>query len=135
MRSSITIFLLGLILGSTLGIGGIWSQVVQPAYGEIEELNQEHGIMKSALDEAGKTLREVADELRQESDGSDEGTSPSPIPSGGIFPRNGGSGVVPSGVTPTARSSESTASSRPRALASRLETLATKLDEVQGAKK
>lgn len=64
MRSSITIFLLGLVLGSTLGIGGVWTQVVKPAYNQIDQLQQEHGVMESALDEAGKALLEVADELR-----------------------------------------------------------------------
>lgn len=139
MRSSFTIFLLGLVLGSTMGIGGIWTQVVQPAFEQINDLEQETGVMKGALDEAGETLREVAEELRSEAMGSDEGSSPTPIPTGSIFPRNGGNGVVPSGVSPTTRtngeSSASTTRSKPRALASRLESLATKLDEVKGAEK
>ena len=139
MRSSFTIFLLGLVLGSTMGIGGIWTQVVKPAYEQINNLEQEHGVMKGALAEAGETLREVAEELRSESMDSDEGSAPTPIPTGSIFPRNGGSGVVPSGVSPTTREStqpsDSSTRSKPRALASRLESLASKLDEVQKAEK
>jgi hypothetical protein len=83
MRSSLVIFLIGLVLGSTLGIGGVWTQVVQPAYTEIKELSDEQEIMQGALQEAETTIEEVAASLRNEaatpvSRGNVTGTSPAP---------------------------------------------------------
>ncbi|MCB9936372.1 MAG: hypothetical protein H6840_11850 [Planctomycetes bacterium] len=128
MRSSITIFLIGLVLGSTLGIGGLWTQVVQPAYQQIKELKDEQGVMKDALAEAGQTLREVAGSLRGDS-------APEPIPAGSIAPR---SGVAPEGITPQPRETTRTvtdlqATDR-RALAEKLDALAVKLDAAKIAK-
>lgn len=130
MRSSFTIFLLGLVLGSTLGIGGIWTQVVQPAGQKIRQLESEHGIMQTALDEAGKALKEVAVSLR-------EGESrPAPMSTGEIFPRNGGSSISPSGITPERTdSAERTLEPVERTrIADRLEKLALKLDDAKVGK-
>jgi hypothetical protein len=124
MRSSITIFLIGLVLGSTLGIGGLWTQVVQPAYGQIKELKDEQGIMREALSEAGQTLREVAGSLRGDS-------APAPIPGGTIAPR---SSLTPQGTAPSTTESVRAADLRPadrRAIADKLDALAVKLNTVQ----
>ena len=124
MRSSFMVFLIGIILGSTLGIGGIWTQVVQPAAQEIKELNEEHMIMESALDEAGEALREVAENLRSEG-------APAPITAGSIFPTGGGtSSVTPTGPTGTTSTRTSTRT-QPKEIAERLDTLATKLDSAR----
>ncbi len=66
MRQSLTILAIGFVLGATLGFGGLWTQVVQPAKAELQELESEHGVMKSALDAAEKTLEEAAKNLREE---------------------------------------------------------------------
>lgn len=130
MRSSFTIFLLGLILGSTLGIGGIWTQVVQPAGEQIQELQTEHGIMQQALDEAGKALKEVAGSLREESSG------PAPMSTGDIFPRNGGSSINPNGITGEKPKIEATPlkSADRTEIADRLDKLALKLDQAKTGK-
>ncbi|MCA8912632.1 MAG: hypothetical protein KDB82_13085 [Planctomycetes bacterium] len=135
MRSSFMIFLLGLVLGSTLGIGGIWSQVVQPAYQQINDLEQEHGVMQGALDEAGKTLREVAQELRSEATGSE---APAPLPTGSILPRTSGispSGIAPSTTTKTTATETTALTSNPNALAERLDKVAAKLDAAKTVEK
>lgn len=129
MRSSITIFLIGLVLGSTLGIGGLWTQVVQPAYGQIKELKDEQGIMREALTEAGQTLREVAGSLR-----GDSAPAPEPIPGGAIAPR---SSLVPEGTAPRTTESTHTTDLRTadrRAIADKLDALAVKLDTVKTEK-
>lgn len=129
MRSSITIFLIGLVLGSTLGIGGLWTQVVQPAYQQIKELKDEQGVMKDALAEAGQTLREVAGSLRGES-----APAPEPIPGGTIAPR---SSLTPEGTTPRTTESLRTTEFQPadrRAIADKLDALAVKLDTVKSEK-
>lgn len=126
MRSSITIFLIGLVLGSTLGIGGLWTQVVQPAYGQIKELKDEQGIMREALTEAGETLREVAGSLR-----GDSAPAPAPIPGGTIAPR---SSLTPQGTAPSTTESLRAADLQPadrRAIADKLDALAVKLNTVQ----
>ena len=130
MRSSFTIFLLGLILGSTLGIGGIWTQVVQPAGEELQKLETEHGVMQSALDEAGKALKEVAGSLREEASG------PAPMSAGDIFPRNGGSSINPSGITGEKSDTEATPlrSANRTEIADRLDKLALKLDQAKTGK-
>jgi hypothetical protein len=120
MRSSITIFVIGVVLGSTLGIGGLWTQVVQPAYKEIEELNDEHDVMQQALDEAGETLQEVATSLR-----SDAATAP-------VAPTSGGSGVV-APTQPTEAKTPLPVRDRKR-LAERLDGLAGKLDRARKRK-
>lgn len=129
MRSSLTIFLIGLVLGSTLGIGGLWTQVVQPAYQEIKELNEEHQVMESALNEAGETLREVAGSLRSETS-----SAPAPIKPGDILPSSGGtSGLAPQ---PTElKSGDGTTrlqSGDRKQIADRLDALAIKLDAAKG---
>jgi hypothetical protein len=126
MRSSITIFLLGLVLGSTLGIGGIWTQVAKPAYEQIHELEQREGVMQGALDEAGETLRDVAKQLRTEESGGD---APAPIPTGNIVPRT--EGIAPSGITPATTTRKVVAvnlRSNPGVLADRLDKVAARLD-------
>ncbi|MCA8916126.1 MAG: hypothetical protein KDB90_12000 [Planctomycetes bacterium] len=125
MRSSLTIFLIGLVLGSTLGIGGLWTQVVQPAYTEIKQLNDEHQVMQTALDEAGETLREVAGSLRDEA-----ASAPAPLRPGEILPKGSGtSGLAPqpSGVTP-AETTRSLQTTDRKQLADKLDALATRLD-------
>ena len=131
MRSSFTIFLLGLILGSTLGIGGIWTQVVQPAGEQIKQLETEHGIMQSALDEAGKALKEVAVSLRE------EGSGPAPMSTGEIFPRSGGSSIRPSGINPENPDPEPNKldTSDRKEVADRLDKLALKLDAAKSFKR
>ncbi|MCG3184919.1 MAG: hypothetical protein ICCCNLDF_03082 [Planctomycetes bacterium] len=129
MRSSITIFLIGLVLGSTLGIGGLWTQVVQPAYQQIKELKDEQGIMREALSEAGQTLREVAGSLRGEA-----APAPEPIPGGAIAPR---SSLTPEGTAPRTTESLRTTELQPtdrRAIADKLDALAVKLDTVKSEK-
>lgn len=66
MRNGLVIFVIGFLLGSTLGIGGIWTQVVKPAKEQIEELEREHGILSDAVDAAAKVLREAVAELRSD---------------------------------------------------------------------
>lgn len=129
MRSSITIFLIGLVLGSTLGIGGLWTQVVQPAYQQIKELKDEQGIMREALSEAGQTLREVAGSLRGEA-----APAPEPIPGGTIAPRRS---LTPEGTAPRTTESLRTTELQPtdrRAIADKLDALAVKLDTVKSEK-
>lgn len=130
MRSSFTIFLLGLVLGSTLGIGGVWTQVVQPAGEQFQKLETEHGIMQTALDEAGKALKDVATNLREESSG------PAPMSTGEIFPRSGGSSINPSGLTGEQPSTEVTPlkSADRTEIADRLDKLALKLDAAKTGK-
>lgn len=72
MRNGLVIFVIGFLLGSTLGIGGIWTQVVKPAKEQIEELEREHGILNDAVDAAAKVLREAVAELRS-------GPAPDPV--------------------------------------------------------
>lgn len=71
MRSSLTIFVIGFLLGSTLGIGGLYTQVLKPAWQEVEQLEEENGVMESALDEAGSALRNASERLR-----GDDGPAP-----------------------------------------------------------
>jgi hypothetical protein len=121
MRSSITIFVIGVVLGSTLGIGGLWSQVVQPAYREIEELNEEHDVMQGALDEAGETLQEVATTLRNDV-APFEGTKPGDT---------GGGTATP--LQPTAAKTALPPRER-KVLAERLDGLAGKLNKARKRK-
>ncbi|MCB9894508.1 MAG: hypothetical protein H6839_08665 [Planctomycetes bacterium] len=126
MRSSFTIFLIGLVLGSTLGIGGLWTQVVQPAYQEIKDLNEEHAVMESALNEAGETLREVAGTLRDEVTTT---SAPEPILPGEIIPKGGGtSGVTPQPTELKSGTPRSFRTADRKQLADKLDALATKLD-------
>jgi hypothetical protein len=130
MRSSFMIFLLGLVLGSTLGIGGIWTQVVQPAGEQIQQLEAEHGIMQTALDEAGKALKEVAANLRE------DGSRPEPINPADIFPSSEGSSIIPSGITPgeTAGETMKLGTSDRKEIAERLDNLALKLEAARAGK-
>jgi hypothetical protein len=119
MRSSITIFLIGLVLGSTLGIGGLWTQVVQPAYREIEELNEEHQVMEGALVEAEETIEEVAASLRED--------APTPLSSADV------TGLRP--VVPMPGATPATTSTRDRKdLATRLEKVRARMKQARAAK-
>ena len=60
------IFFMGMLLGSTLGFGGMWYQVVQPAMQEVQTLEDENGVLTDALNGAVETLREEANRLRGE---------------------------------------------------------------------
>jgi hypothetical protein len=71
MRNGLIIFGIGLVLGSTLGLGGVWTQVVKPAHEQIKQLELEHGILSSAVEKATDALRHAADELRGEPQPSD----------------------------------------------------------------
>lgn len=130
MRSSFMIFLLGVILGSTLGIGGIWTQVVKPAAEEFQELEEENGVMKTALDEAGTALQQVAKTLR-ESAGS---SGPMPLKSSEVIPLPSLPGSI-NPVTP-----ETKTEVQPRVapardtneLANQLDTLAERLAKTRG---
>jgi hypothetical protein len=126
MRSSITIFVIGVVLGSTLGIGGLWTQVVQPAYQEIEQLNEEQGVMQQALDEAGETLQEVATSLRSDAAPADA-TKPTEV-----APSSGGGGAV-APTQPTETKTALPVRERKR-LAERLDGLAGKLDRARARK-
>lgn len=66
MRNGLIIFAIGFVLGSTLGFGGMWTQVVVPAKEEIEKLEHDHGVLKDAVDMAADALRKAVDELRSE---------------------------------------------------------------------
>lgn len=118
MRSSFTIFLIGLVLGSTLGIGGLWTQVVQPAYHEIEELNEEHKIMEGALVEAEHAIEEVAASLRDE--------PPTPMSASDV------TGVKPEQPRPAAPATLRSRDSG--ALADRLEKVRARMKEARGDK-
>ncbi len=123
------IFLLGLVLGSTLGIGGIWTQVVQPAGVQLKQLEAEHGIMRSALDEAGKALKEVAGNLRAGE------SRPAPMTTGEIFPRSGGGSISPRGIAPTGSDPEPEPTNTDNIqIADRLDKLALKLDAAKAGK-
>ena len=68
MRSTLTTLAVGFILGATLGFAGLWTQVIQPAKEQIQELEAEHGILQSALDTATEALTKAATELRAEAE-------------------------------------------------------------------
>ncbi|MCC7509667.1 MAG: hypothetical protein IT464_09855 [Planctomycetes bacterium] len=91
MRSSLTIFVIGFVLGSSLGIGGLWTQVVQPTKAQLEKIEQENGVMQQAVESATKALKDAAKDLRAEADVTGAsvtgptttrppGTSPQPTP-------------------------------------------------------
>jgi len=131
MRSTITTLAVGFILGATLGFAGLWTQVIQPAKTQIQQLETEHGVMQSAIDAATEALTKAAGELRAEADltiapGTQAavGGGPSPLP----MPQP----VAPTQPQPAQPEAGSTARStrtatRTRQVATELEGLAAKL--------
>lgn len=121
MRSSLFVFVIGFLLGSTLGLGGLYTQVLQPAWQEMEELERENGVMKEVLQEAGTALREAADNLRE-----DDG--PRPMSTGDI---TGTDTTRTTRMTSEERETETTTIQRTdrRELVTRLETIAGRLEK------
>jgi hypothetical protein len=96
--------------------------VVQPAYGEIKQLNEEHQVMQGALDEAEKALGEVATELRAETDAAADPFKPAGIIPGPVTPGP----TQPAPVEPTAVRTRNS-----RQLADRLDKLAGRLKQAR----
>lgn len=115
MRQSLTILAIGFVLGATLGFGGLWTQVVQPAKAEIQTLEAEHGIMKSALDMAEQTLVQAAASLREDS------SLPVPLETKSIL------GGGPTAGTGLASGPTAPATTRTTRVATNLDEMATNL--------
>lgn len=113
MRSTLTTFVIGFIFGSSLGVGGLWTQVVQPTKAELEKLEEENGIMQQAVETATQALKSAAKDLRTES------------------------GIAPAGVTgtpqpaPTPDPLQPTRITRTNRLAEDLDTKATELEKLR----
>lgn len=118
MRSTLTVFVIGFVLGSSLGIGGLWTQVVQPTKAELEKIEQENGVMQKAVETATQVLKEAARELRAEADITGAGVT--------------GSGTVrPSGTAESTPSKSSLGTNRTRAIAQDLESKASELEKTR----
>lgn len=133
MRSTLTTLAVGFILGATMGFTGLWTQVIQPAKAQIQQLEQEHSVMQSAMDAASEALSKAATELRAEADltlapGTQAaiGGGPTPLPM--PQPVQPTQPVQPA-TNDTARSTRT--STRTREVAGELETLATRLRQTR----
>ncbi|MBX3458342.1 MAG: hypothetical protein KF696_00085 [Planctomycetes bacterium] len=86
MRNTLAVFLIGFVFGSSLGIGGLWTQVVQPTKDELQKIESENKIMQQAIDSATKALKDAAADLRNEGNiapagvTGPTGTQPQPAP-------------------------------------------------------
>lgn len=84
MRNTLAVFLIGFVFGSSLGIGGLWTQVVQPTKDELQKIESENKIMQQAIDSATKALKDAAADLRNEGNIAPAGvtgpTQPQPAP-------------------------------------------------------
>lgn len=135
MRSTLTTLAVGFILGATLGFTGLWTQVIQPAQAQIQQLEQEQSIMQSAMDAASEALSKAATELRAEADltiapGTQAaiGGGPTPLPTPQpVQPTQPTPQPVQPETNNTARSTRT--ATRTREVAGELESLATKLRE------
>jgi hypothetical protein len=128
MRNAFFIFVVGFLLGSTLGIGGIYTQVVQPAGEELKALEEEHGILEASLDKATSALRSAAVVLRGE-EPEDDMLNIRPPSLGDI---TGTSGTGTSSLRePGTRTTRETVDSPERRIeyADRFEQLAAELEE------
>jgi hypothetical protein len=82
MRSLI-LLVIGFLLGSTLGISGMYTQVIKPSGEKIKELEEEHGVLSKSLEQATAALRSAAAILRgDEPDAEQQEALDIPPPSG-----------------------------------------------------
>ncbi|MBE7491943.1 MAG: hypothetical protein HS108_09355 [Planctomycetes bacterium] len=134
MRSTLTTLAVGFILGATLGFAGLWTQVIQPAKEQIQELEAEHGILQSALDTATEALTKAATELRAEAEKStgqsiQAGTGPVPLPALPGQPQPAQPQPAQPGPTPLV------VPTRTREVANDLDSLAKRLRETRNRKR
>lgn len=123
MRSTLTTLAVGFILGATLGFAGLWTQVIQPAKAQIEQLEAEHGVMQSAIDSASEVLAKAAQELRAEA------AQQAGVTAAGILPGPTPQPVKPTQPGPTQPASGWRAPVRNEEVAKELETTATQLKQ------
>jgi hypothetical protein len=64
MRNAFFIFVVGFLLGSSLGIGGLYTQIIKPTGEELKALEEEHGVLSRSLEQATAALRSAAAVLR-----------------------------------------------------------------------
>ncbi|MBK8205889.1 MAG: hypothetical protein IPK87_03730 [Planctomycetes bacterium] len=118
MRSTLTIFVIGFVLGSSLGIGGLWTQVVQPTKAELEKIEQENGIMQKAVETATQALKDAAKDLRADADVTGASVT-------------GPTSVRPTGTSPQPAPVPTLGTSRTRSIADTLDSKAAELEQTR----
>ncbi len=120
MRSTLTIFVIGFVLGSSLGIGGLWTQVVQPAKAELEKIEQENGLMQQAVETASQALKDAAKDLRADADVTGAGVT-------------GTTATRATGVAPQPVPVPALGVSRARSIADSLDSKAAELEQTRSS--